>query len=292
MRKQKASFYIGSTVNYLVIAAFAVVCLIPFLLVLSISLTDNKVLVNEGYRLLPSQISLEAYDVLFKDPTVILGSYKVTVIVTVSGLLLSVLVNTMLAYPMSRKDFKYRNIYAFFLFFTMLFNGGLVPWYMLCVRLGLKDNYPALIIPGLVSAYYVLILRNNFATIPDSFHESAKIDGASEYKIFYRIILPLSKPAVATIALFVTLGYWNDWFTGLMLIDNNKIVPLQLRLQTLMNNIEFLSRNSKISILPQDFPSQSLRMATCMVVVGPIIFAYPFFQKYIIKGLLIGGIKA
>ena len=291
MRKATHSEKLGNAIMMLLIGLFSLACIIPFLLVFSISITDNATLIREGYRLIPRHFSWSAYEVLLRDPTLMVSSYRVTTIVTVCGTCLSLLVNAMLAYPLSRKDFRFRNVYAFALFFTMLFNGGLVPWYMLCTSIGLKDNYFALIIPGLAAVYYVFILRNNFQAIPDSFHESAKIDGASEYRIFFQIILPLSKPAIATIALFVTLGYWNDWFTGLMLIDKNKIVPLQLRLITLLNNIEFLSKNSKVNILPQDYPSQALRMATCMVVVGPIIFAYPFFQKHIIKGLMIGGVK-
>ena len=229
----------------------------------------------------------------------IITAYGVTIFVTVVGTLLSLLLIALYAYPLSRKEFRHRNKFALFIFLTMIFNGGLVPWYLVYVNfLHLKDSVWSLIIPLLLQPFFVIIMRTFFqTTIPDSIIESATIDGASEVKIFYKIILPLSLPVLATIGLFNTLNYWNDWFLSLIFITKSNGISLQYLMYKTLLNIQYLTTNenaaSQLSKMGAvvNLPSQTLRMAMAVVGIGPIIFAYPFFQKYFVKGLTIGAVK-
>jgi putative aldouronate transport system permease protein len=214
------------------------------------------------------------------------------------GTALSLLVIALYAYPISRKDFKYRNQFTFFVFFTMIFGGGLVPWYMVCVQLlHLKNTIWAMIFPALMNGWYVLIMRTFFATsIPDSIIESAKIDGAGEWRTFFQIVLPLSLPGLATVALFNTLAFWNDWYLPLMFITKANLYNLQYTMYKMLANIQFLIQSSsamsgRASEMLKNLPSETSRMAMCILAVGPIIFAYPFFQKYFVKGLTVGAVK-
>ncbi len=215
--------------------------------------------------------------------------------VTVVGTALSVAVITLAAYPISQDRVRYRRILNFFVLFTMLFNGGMVPWFIVCRNmLHLKDSIWALILPYLANAWYIFLTRNYYRTIPAELVESAKIDGASEYRIFFRIILPLAKPVIATISLFISLNYWNDWWLGIMLIDNTDLQPLQLLLRTITSNIQFLSSSSNVNAIAQaagSIPSEGIKMATCIATIGPIILVYPFVQKYFVKGIMVGAVK-
>lgn len=246
-----------------------------------------------GFGLIPKTLSTEAYAYIFKYPAQILNSYSVTGAVTIIGSLLSLLIIAMIAFPLSRPDFKHKNKIAFYVYFTMLFNGGLVPTYLVVAKyLGLKDTLWALILPYLVNAWFILLLRTFFQKIPFSIIESVKIDGGSEYRIFFSIILPLSKPALATVGLFILLQYWNDWFLGLLYIDSDKLVPLQFLLYRMMANMEFLSQAGAVQgIDVSKFPSESARMAMCIIAAGPVLFVFPFFQKYFVKGLTVGAVK-
>jgi putative aldouronate transport system permease protein len=275
---------------------YSAVCIFPLLLVVAVSLTDEKTITQYGYNFIPKKFSLDAFSYLFKSSNNIVNSYGVSTLVTVVGTSLSVLIIAMLAYPLSRKDFKYRKAFSFFIFFTMLFNGGLVPWYIICVRvLHLKNSLMGLIFPYLVNAWYVMILRTFFASaIPDAVLESAKIDGAGEWLTFFKIVLPLSLPGLATIALFSTLTYWNDWWLSLIFITKEKYMPLQYLLMRVQMSIQFLANSNTNSNLQESLsrmPQETLRMAMCVAAIGPIIFAYPFFQKYFIKGLTVGAVK-
>lgn len=283
----------GRVVSNMIIGIFAACCLLPFILVFSVSITDENALVDYGYRLIPKAASFLSYTIIFKDSSMVLNAYLTTLIVTVTGTLLSLFFTVLMAYPLSRKGFRYRNKVAFYLFFTMLFNGGMVPWYILSTRYyHLKDSIWALIIPYLLGAWNVFLMRNFFLTIPESIEESAKIDGAGDYKILFRIMVPLALPGIATITLFITLQYWNDWWLGLMLINKSNIVPLQLLLMRIMMNMQFMQQNlSTLAFGTMKFPAESTRMAMCIVAIGPIVFAYPFFQRYFIKGLTVGAIK-
>ncbi|GIP52723.1 carbohydrate ABC transporter permease [Paenibacillus vini] len=276
---------------------FAFLCVFPFLFVVIISFTDENALARDGYKLIPAGWSLEAYRYVFQTGDTLLRSYGVTIFVTVVGTIVSLLFISFYAYAISRKSFKYRNFFAFFAFFTMLFNGGLVPTYIIVTQmLSLKDSVWALILPLAVNAFYIMILRTFYSTsVPDAIIESGKIDGAGEFRIFLKLVLPLSLPGLATIGLFSTLGYWNDWFNALLYIDNPNLVPLQSMLMRIETSMQFILQNSQNSSLSlealRSLPQDTSRMAMVVLATGPIIFAYPFFQRYFIQGLTVGAVK-
>lgn len=281
----------------LIFIIYSLVCIIPLLLVIGISFTDENTIVLSGYNFIPKVFSLEAYKWILKSGDAILRAYGLSIMITIVGTLCSVAIIAMFAYVISRKDFKYRNIFSFIVFFTMIFNGGLVPWYMVYTNfLHINDTLLAYIIPSLVNAWYVMIMRTFFQlNVPDSIIESAKIDGAGEFRTFLQIVIPLAKPGLATIALFQTLGFWNEWYLPLMLIENSKLNNLQYILYKTLAAIQYLATASNItqgtSGILSKLPSETARMAMCVLAIGPIILAYPFFQKYFIKGLTVGAIK-
>jgi len=274
-----------------------IACVLPLLIVFSASITDEKAVTLYGYSLFPRDLSLEAYKYIFKDIMVILRAYGVTVFVTVVGSALSLVIIALYAYPISRKDFKYRNVFTFIVFLTMLFNGGLVPWYMVYVNvLHIEDTIMALILPYLMTPLYVLIMRTFFmTTIPDGIIEAARIDGAGEFQTFVWIVLPLAKPVLATIGLFNLLTYWNDWYAPLLFINNEKLFNLQYLMYRVDKAIIYLSNNAgsinNATQIMANLPTQTARMAMAVIAIGPIILAYPFFQKYFVEGLTIGSIK-
>ncbi len=274
-----------------------IACVLPLLIVFSASITDEKAVTMYGYSLFPRNLSLEAYKYIFKDIMVILRAYGVTVLVTVVGSALSLITIALYAYPISRKDFKYRNVFTFIAFLTMLFNGGLVPWYMVYVNvLHIDDTIMALILPYLMTPLYVLIMRTFFiTTIPDGIIEAARIDGAGELQTFVWIVLPLAKPVLATIGLFNLLTYWNDWYAPLLFINNEKLFNLQYLMYRVDKAIIYLSNNAgsinNATQIMANLPTQTARMAMAVIAIGPIILAYPFFQKYFVEGLTIGSIK-
>lgn len=273
-----------------------ILCVVPLLLVISVSFTPENNLTLEGYKLIPSKISLYAYKYVFADYQRILRGYGITTFVTVVGSALSVMITALLAYPISRKDFKYRNQFSFIIFFTMLFNGGLVPFYLVYTQLlGLKNNIWVLILPMVVSPFYVLVMRTFFTNnVPDSIIESSRIDGAGEFRTFLQIVLPLSLPGLATIGLFSTLTYWNDWWLSLIFITDEGLVNLQYLMYKVQLNIQYLNSNTQIGGISGgnlNIPDQSARMAMCIIGIGPIIFAYPFFQRFFIRGLTVGAVK-
>lgn len=225
-----------------------ILCILPIWAIISISITDEKTLLETGYSLLPEKTSFMAYTYILKAPQMILNAYKVSVIVTVVGTVVGIVLMSMISYALSRADFKYRNKVAFYIYFTMLFNGGLVPFYILCSKyLGLKNTYMAMIFPYLVVPWFVMLLRTFFSQISISIFESAKIDGAREIRIFFQILLPLSKPAIATVGLFLMFQYWNDWWLSLLFIDKSNLVPIQLMLNRIMENIMALTNGLSAS---------------------------------------------
>ncbi len=287
---------IYSGIIYFIIVAFAAFCTIPFILVLSSSLTAENSIMQYGYNLIPRVFDISAYRVLFLDIDRILRAYKITIIVTVVGTGLSLLINSLLAYPISLKRVKYRKAINIFTLITILINGGMVPWYIVCVRyLHLKDSIFALIIPYLCQAWNVFLLRSYFQSLPEEMTEAAKIDGAGEYTIFFKIILPLSKPVLATVGLFIALMYWNDWWLGIMLLNKVELQPLQLLLRTIQSNIQFIVSSPQaadiLKVAGGSLPSEGIKMATCIITIGPIILVYPFVQRYFIKGIMIGAVK-
>ncbi|MCJ8013044.1 carbohydrate ABC transporter permease [Paenibacillus sp. KQZ6P-2] len=276
---------------------FAFICVFPFLFVVIISLTDEKTLATNGYQLIPAKWSLDAYRYVFESGDALLRSYGVTIVVTLVGTLISLILISLYAYAISRKSFRYRNFFNVFAIITMLFNGGMIPTYMVVSQLlGLKDTLWALILPLAMNAFYIMILRTFYSTsVPEPIIESGRIDGADDFYIFLRIVLPLSLPGLATIGLFSTLGYWNDWFNALLYIDDPNLVPLQSMLMRIENSIAFIQQNSANSSLSmtalQSIPQDTARMAMVVLATLPIIFAYPFFQRYFVQGLTVGAVK-
>lgn len=282
----------------IILLGYALVCILPLVLVISVSLTDESTLALYGYRFFPKKVSIYAYEFIFSTGSQVVSAYGITILVTVLGTILSILIMALYAYPISRRDFKYKNFFTFFLIFTMLFNGGMVSTYLIGVNvLKLKDSIWGLIFPYLMNAFWVIILRTFFKTnIPDSLIEAARIDGAGEFTIFFRIVMPLALPGLATIALFATLQYWNDWFLAALYINDPKLVPLPYLLYQVQTSMQYLLQNSSnIGGMSGDIlskmPSEAARMAMVVIGVGPIVLTFPFFQKYLVKGLTVGAIK-
>lgn len=279
-----------------VLLILAVITIAPVALIFISSFTEEKELLQYGYSFLPSKWSLDAYTAIFSQRNSVFSAYGITIGVTAAGTLMNVLLTLFFAYPLSRKDFKWRNQLAFFVFFTMLFNGGIVPQYMLYTRyLGLKNTIWALILPNrLLGAFNIFLVRNYFVNnIPESLIESARIDGANELQVFFKIMLPLAKPVIATIALFVGLAYWNDWVNGLYYITKTNLFSLQLLLKKLLDNIQFLTSGQANAALGAQFtlPTTAYRMALAVIGVVPILIIYPFVQKHLVRGTVIGAVK-
>ncbi|OAB25799.1 sugar ABC transporter permease [Paenibacillus macquariensis subsp. macquariensis] len=277
----------------LIFIVYSVICVVPLLILLSVSFTNEQSVFQSGYSLIPQDFSLDAYKYILMGNSPIIRAYGITIFVTLVGTLFHLVISSMFAYSLSRPEVKYRNIVSFLVIFCLLFSGGLVPWYILLSKvLHLKDTIFVLIVPYLVSSVNVMILRNFFRTIPESIIESARIDGSGEFNTFLKLVIPLSTPVLATVGLFVAVFYWNDWFTAALLIENSKLYTLQFLLQSIMNNIAFLQGNSLTVKAAAMQPDETARMATCVLAVGPIVITYPFLQKYFVKGLTLGAVKA
>jgi len=286
-----------NTVATVILTILVCLAMLPILLIVIASFTEETVLIRNGYSFIPEALSVDAYYYMVKQGTMILRSYGVSLFVTIVGTCLGVLITTMLAYPMSRKNYKYRNILSFFVFFTMLFSGGIVPAYIMWTRyIHIKNTIWALIIPNyLVQAFNVILVKNYMQNnIPASVIEAAQIDGAPEFTIFVKIIMPMSVPVVATISLFSAIAYWNDWTNALYYITNAKLYSIQQLLMKIMNNIQALRSNSTATFLGTgsvDLPGNSVRMAMAVIGILPIVIVYPFIQKYLVKGIVVGAVK-
>ena len=273
---------------------FAIFCVYPMLVVLGTSFSNESAIKSLGYSAIPRNFSLRAYELVFRKDNSIMRAYSVSGIVTLIGTFIAVIITGMGGFTLANKSVRYRGHLSMFFYITMLFNGGIVPWYMICTALGLKDNFPALIVPNLLfSVWNMFLIRNFMRTIPDSIIESARIDGANDIVIAFRIYFPLSMPVLATITLFAALGYWNDWWNAVMLIDTNRnLYPLQYMLFTLQSDIAALRRLQQMGIeIKVDPPAETLKMATVIVTIGPIVLLYPFLQRYFVKGLVMGSVK-
>lgn len=279
--------------SYICVAIFAIVCLFPFALMITSSFMTEKEIVAEGYKLFPKEWSTSAYRYLLNNSTKMLDAYKITIFITAVGTLIGLFIMSMAGYVLNRKDFKYRNFFSFFIYFTTLFSGGLVPTYILYVRyLNLKDNIWALILPGLVSAWSIFLMRNFMKSIPDELYESATMDGAGPFKIYLKVFMPLALPSLATIGLFLALGYWNEWYNASLYIDTASKYPLQYFLQKMVNQTSIDSLTSLGHVIDAaSVPTQSVKMATAVLATGPIILLYPFVQKYFVSGLTVGSVK-
>ena len=281
----------------IVLTILVVIAMLPIVLITIASFSSETALIKNGYSYFPEQWSLDAYYYMIKQGMVIVRSYGVSFFVTFVGTGISVLITTMLAYPMSRKSFKYKNALAFFVFFTMLFNGGIVPSYIMWTQFfHIKDTIWALMVPNyLVTAFNVILVKNYYQnSIPDSLVEAAQLDGASELRIFFKVMLPLAKPTIATIGLFTGITYWNDWTNGLYYINNEKLYSIQQLLMKIMNNIQALRSNSNAALLGTgsvELPGTSIRMAMVVIGILAILLIYPFVQKYLVKGVVVGAVK-
>ncbi|MGH4050313.1 MAG: carbohydrate ABC transporter permease [Clostridium sp.] len=296
MRKISKDRVIFNIFAYIVITFMTVCCVVPIIIVVSGSLTSETSILKDGFSLIPKEFSTSAYALAFRNPMVVLEAYGVTIFITITGTLCGLFVTAMTAYVLTRKDFEWRNKFSFYFYFTTLFSGGLVPWYILMVKyLHMKDNYLALIMPLLLSVFNILIMKSYMSSIPDAISESAKIDGAGDFTIFIKLILPLSKPALATVGLFIALRYWNDWYNAMLFIQDDKMYSLQYFLYKIVNNIDAYKRivaSASAGVnLQMDLPGESLKMALTVIVTGPIILLYPFVQKYFVQGLTIGAVK-
>jgi multiple sugar transport system permease protein/putative aldouronate transport system permease protein len=275
---------------------FGIFCMIPLWVALVSSLTNENTLIREGYRLWISNFDLTSYKLIFNGTDDVMNAYGVTIVTTIGGVALTLLLTSSLAYPLTVPSLKYRNRIALFAYATMLFNGGLVPTYILTTRfLHMRNSIWVLIIPGALNAYNMFLMRNYFATIPQSLSESAKIDGATDIRIYWSIILPLAKPILATIGLFSAMGYWNEWYRVLLYIDNRKLFTLQFLIMRLQQQVDFLTSSlnpaARAALSMVTVPTIGIRLATAMISIGPIILLYPILQRYFIKGILIGSVK-
>ena len=283
-RRRGVDVVVVNVVGYALIGLFALACVIPFYLIIIASFTSDSTLIREGYPLFLKELSLESYHLCLKNPTAIL---------TLVGTLMAVLIATMTGYVLSRQDFVWRNKFSFFFFFTTLFSGGLVPWYMMCVRyLNFKNNYLGILLPLMFSVWNMIIAKSFMAGIPSAISESAKIDGANDFVIFVRLILPLSKPLLATLSLFSALAYWNDWYNCMLYVTDENMFTLQYYLQRMLGSAEAMRIVAEKSGLPlTSVPLESMKMAMTVIATGPIVLLYPFVQRYFVKGLTIGAVK-
>ncbi len=283
---------IPSTIIFAVIALF---CVLPIFYVISISLTPEKNLAMEGYKLIPSALTLDNYKFILQNPTQILKAYGVSITVTAVGTVMNLFCTSTLAYVMARKDFKLSKIFTVMVLFTLLFNVGMTPSYITVATIyKLKDTLWALILPYVILPWYVFLMRSFLKDLPVSLIEAAQIDGASEFRIFFKIIMPILSPALATIGLLVAFTYWNDWWLGLLYIDNPDLTPLQYMLYRIMNNVQYLATNTGSTGVALDMsklPTESARMVVCVLATLPMLCLFPFFQKYFVKGLTVGSVK-
>jgi putative aldouronate transport system permease protein len=298
-RKSKDMLSISPGANFSLNLLMVVACiltLLPIYIILISSVTAESALTANGYRLWPAKFAIEAYKFLFAQGSIVITAYINTIISTVAGTFISIAMVGLYAYAISRDNFRFKTFFTFYAFFTMLFGGGLVSYYMVTRQiLHLTNTLWALFLPSAFSPFWVIVMRTFYkANVPNEVIESARMDGAGEWRILFQIVLPLAVPGLATVALFSAIGIWNNFFNCLLLVDDSKFFSLQYTIYTTLNNIRFLLENAdKLAGLVNlsDLPSQTFRMAMAVVTVGPIIFAYPFFQRYFIRGLTIGAVK-
>ena len=272
----------------------SLLCLFPFILIVSSSFTSERSIIINGFSFIPRVWSVDAYKLIFQNMKQIMGSYGVTIGITVTGTIIGLFIIAMTGYAIQRPDFKQRNIISFYIYFTTLFSGGLIPFYLVITQsLKLKDNYLAVLLPLMMTPWLIILMKNFLKSIPHSITESAKIDGAGDFYIFLKIIFPMAKPALATVGLFLALGYWNEWYYSMLFLSSSiEYRPLQLFLYNTINEARYIRESAAASNIPaMDIPMESMKMATAVVAIGPIIFVYPFVQKYFIQGITIGAVK-
>ena len=281
-------------IKYILLTITSLLCVLPFVLIVSGSITSNETILREGYSILPRDISFDAYSMIFKAPKDILQAYKITIYYTAVGTLTGLAVIVLTAYVISRKEFKYRNVVSFLIYFTSIFGGGLVAWYLMYTNiLGLKGTTFAIWFPAIMSPFLVILMRTFITgSVPDAIVESAKIDGAGHGMILTRIVLPVLGPGLATVGLFLALGYWNDWYRSSMFSTDSSTWDLQFYLYNMLNASQALKAMSQASSVPMDsMPGQTMKLAMAVVATGPVLIFYPFVQRYFVTGITIGAVK-
>lgn len=273
-------------------SAFALMCVLPMLYTLAGSFTKEQALYR-GLKLIPAEFSLDAYKMVLKEPGEMLNAYGITIFVVCIGTVASLIITTMTAYVLYRKDFKYRNIFSFFFFFTTLFSGGLVPSYILITKMGLKNTVAVLLLNNLFSVFNMIVTRSYFTgNIPSVLVESAKIDGADDFRIYWRIVMPAAKPILATIGLLVALAYWNEWYNAMLYITEKRLYPLQYYLYNIFNSAQLKSAMAEAGAgTAGQMPKEGYKLAMTIFTTGPIVLLYPFVQKYFVAGMTIGAVK-
>ena len=289
----KKRIKVSQVALYGILTLISVLWIIPVLFIFSLSVTPETSLSEVGYRLIPKEITFDAYTYIIKNPAQILNSYKISIIVTVIGTVAGLMFTTGIAYAMSRKDFKLGKHITRFVMFAMLFHGGLIPTYIVVTLvLHLGNTLWVLILTMLVSPWNIFLMKSFLSSIPTELLEASFIDGATEYQTYFKVVLPLAKPGLATVGLLILFSYWNDWYQAMLYIDNMDLVPLQLLLYKIISNIQFVLQNSfYLASEGGSFPTIAARMATCVIAIAPMLLAFPFFQKYLAKGLTLGSVK-
>jgi putative aldouronate transport system permease protein len=292
--KQSGDVILFNIAGYVLLIGICVFCLFPLVLIVSASFTDDISLARYGYHLIPVKFSTKAYETIFTTPHKLIRAYGSTIVITALGSFVGLLFITMTGYVLMRKDFKYRNLAAFIIYFTTIFGGGMVPWYVLLARyLGFNNSYLARIFPLLMSPFLIILMRTFMQTaVPAELIESAKIDGAGDFKIYSHVIIPIITPGLATVGLFLALGYWNEWYLTSLFISKPEMYSLQFFLYDILNSINFAKEMAAITgQVAENLPTETLKMAMVVVVIGPIIFLYPFVQRYFVAGITIGAVK-
>lgn len=292
IKKDKRTVVVHA-IAYTYITAFALACLIPFVLMISASFSTETIINREGFGIFPKGFTTSAYDIIFRSPRILIGSYVVTIIMTIFGTAIGLFIIAMTGYALQRKDFPFRNAISFFIYFTTLFSAGLAPSYLWMTKyLQLKNNYMAVFIPLLMTPWLIILMKNFVKSVPYEITESGKIDGAGDFQVFRMLILPMLKPALATVGLFLALGYWNEWYNSMLYLPSLEYKPLQNFLYGIVNQSAALKNSVAGANVPVgEMPTQTLKMATAVLVTGPIIFLYPFVQKYFISGITVGSVK-
>ncbi len=292
--KSDTSQIVINVITYLLVTVFCLMCILPFWMIIASSFSTEEGIRRTGFTLWPTDVSTYSYELLFRSPDQMIGAYIVTICLTAVGTLIGLFLVSMTGYALQRKDFPYRNGIMFYIYFTSLFSAGLVPFYLLIVQtLNLRDSYLAILLPLLMSPWLIVLMKNFVKAIPHEITESGKIDGAGDFKIFYALILPNLKPALATIGLFLALSYWNEWYySSLFLTTKVEYRPLQYHLYNVINKVASLKNSvAGSNVVITDLPGETLKMATAVIATGPIILLYPFVQKYFVAGLTVGAVK-
>lgn len=281
-------------VVYTLLTIVSIISVFPFIVIISGSFTDNMTIIAEGYSLLPRNFSVQAYKTIFENPQDIIQAYKMNFYYTIVGTGIGLAMITMTAYVISRPEFKYRNTVSFMIYFTSIFGGGMIPWYLMYASvLGLKGSTIAIWFPALMSPFLVILMRTFIkSSVPEAISESAKIDGAGHFTIFYKIVLPVLGPGLATVGLFLALGYWNDWYRSSMFSTSSKTWQLQFYLYDLLNATQAMKQMAQSGgMTTAELPTQSVKLAMAVVSTGPVLLFYPFVQRYFVTGITIGAVK-